>query len=140
MDPEWLELPVLAHEASHRVNDPGRVGVEQLARPLEMVGQPEVVVGQPGDDAPRCQLEHLVAVRIAGAEPLRPVEDLDAIVAESENRLLGAVGATVGDDEDSCRRTCLLERAGQRQKHRLAAVVGGNANRELHRHADFIPW
>ena len=128
--------PVLLVDAhARRGHEVGDVVLEQARHPLEVPGQPEVVVAQPGDHVALGAVDGLGAVLPAEAGRLGPIEH------EHGGERLGdgprrVVGASVGDEDHLARRVALREGRPERQEHRLAAVVGGDDDGDGDGHGD----
>jgi hypothetical protein len=88
-------------ERRQRRHEVGNARVVQRAVALQMVGQPEVVVGEVGDDVAASVPQSRRAVLVAVARRLRQVERAGARVAERRDRLGGAVRAAVADASTS---------------------------------------
>ena len=80
--PPPLEGVVRMDEHAVGLHEVEAVGVPQLTDALEMVGQQQVVVGQPGDRLAAGELQRTVAVGISVGRRLRQLERLHARAAE----------------------------------------------------------
>ncbi len=132
--PERGQLVALVHAHAGRRHEVGDVVLEQPGHALEVPGQPEVVVAQPGDHVALGPGDRLGAVLPAEARGLGPIEHEHGGMGGGDG-LRGPVGAAVGDDDDLGGRTRLGERRPECEEHGLAAVVRGDDDGEGDGHA-----
>ena len=120
---QWWMRPVRVDPERQRVGEVA-LGEKRLDR-LDVVRQPEVVVGEVADDLASSLAQRRVPVLLPVARPLRVVEEPHARIGRGQlgHQLARDVRGAVADNEHLQVGDRLLERARDRAPERRAVVV-----------------
>ena len=112
------------NDACVGLHDVRHVGIEELPDPLQMIGQPQIVVREVGDYLAASTAQRLVSILPSKPGSLGQVQHHDPFVVQGAGCSDAVVGAPVGDDDDLEGLACLPERAFDREEQVGSPVVG----------------
>jgi hypothetical protein len=97
--------------------------LEVPGHPLQVVGEPEVVMGKVRNQLASCVAQRYVPVLITKAWSLGQVVPVNSLVAEPLNHLSGAIAATIADNEQFKIAGGLTQRGRNRKSYYVSSVM-----------------